>query len=523
MRKLILPVDNYMPNSPFMVLHRSDAEDPDYQPYSTLIAAAGNAGWGAGGVSFGGRDGLCYSVTTATIVWDFRGFEDVTITSGTFELFHRGHGSYPTNLFPTDAAGGYGIVPLDENYAAIQYIVDDNTRENYHAGYLGALTGVEFIDRVLHSDVPDDHDYHKFTYTLTSAAIAYLNTVKNKPNFPGYAFFGITLGGIIDGVLPTVGNVSTPGTGGFVHSAMSTAANPILLLDFDETLVDNAVQEQIELPFLDGHVTDPTRFAPAGEAYSTIFGGEGTTGNAGTKSVRLEPHLDLANPGLWDRNSWLDLLLDFRPFRDVIFTHPCTITLVDVLHANKNLFNSDTRDGIALIKHYESYNESPSVDPIRYERIKEGCKQAFYFHTWSDEYANRITRTELIAASASGGNVTFTLNQYGLNYLNSRMFVRSTGYELLTGWANFAIVWGGQIDSSNGGSPTFLHNTAQVVTFEDIHMDLTYIVRSGNRLNVGDEWKYVTGGMINVGDSWKQADEIELNVDDEWKGSNKIP
>lgn len=516
MRKLILGVDNWNPGPPFSVYMSAHAWSPNHVPYSTIIAsdADGSAAGGGAGIGFSG--GLCYSCTYTCMVWDLRSFSNLNIVSVGLKFRHRGHGSYPFNQFPSDAAGGYALVPLDENYASIDFLGtggQQGLEQNYNAVYRGALTGVEFMDRVPHSAIPDDHDYHDFSYVLNSAGINYLNSVESKPNFPGYAFFGIITGGIVDGVSPSP-------TANSPHNSMSSMWNATLLIDFDETLIENAVEEQITLDhpyFLDGHTSDPTRFIPDGEPYVTMFDGDGTTGQAGTKSVRLEPHLDLANPGLWDRNTWIDLIIDLRPFKNVIFTHPCSITLVDISHSNKNFFGSDTKDGIALIKQYE-YGVDPAQGLHKYHAIRNACVQNQYW-----EMANRITRTELIAANSSDGNVTFTLNENGLYYLNN-IFNRAEGYEQVIGFASFAIVWGGQADASTGGgNPTFLHNTSQVVSYNDMNMDLTYIVTSGNRLNVGDGWKYVTGGMINVGDSWKQADEIELNVDDNWKKSSKIP
>ena len=61
------------------------------------------------------------------------------------------------------------------------------------------MSGVEYATRIPSTSIVTGNTV---TFTFNATGLAYLNSVKNKANLPGYALFGIVWGGQVDNITP---------------------------------------------------------------------------------------------------------------------------------------------------------------------------------------------------------------------------------------------------------------------------------------------------------------------------------
>ena len=258
--------------------------------------------------------------------------------------------------------------------------------------------------------------------------------------------------------------------------------------------------EQITMmyPFyVNGYYREPAAYYTNG-TYSQVFDGPGDSGNAGGPSLLLRT--EDTNP-YWERNSFIDMLIDLRAFKYATFTS-AYITLQCSQFFNENFWGNTSRDGIALVNQDESIRTT-EVAAINYDAIHWGCVSG-------SEYASRISSTTL--AASVGSNIQFTLNAAGINYLNT---VKSKTY--LKGYAALGIAWGGQADDIAPPSYPGINQAQLFRSGSNRSITVTFTIPSKHYINIGDGWKQVAGGYVNVGDEWMGIDDIDINVGDVWK------
>ena len=94
--------------------------------------------------------------------------------------------------------------PLYDNLALVSQLETTRSNapdgDNYLAIYDGAINGTEYGNNRL--SLSGMSAATAYSFTLNAAGVAYLNTILTKANLQKYAIFGITMGGVVDGVNP---------------------------------------------------------------------------------------------------------------------------------------------------------------------------------------------------------------------------------------------------------------------------------------------------------------------------------
>ena len=165
--------------------------------WSTLISSAGTHSSGGGEVNFNWYTGTFNAHRVTCMCWDLTDLNFLTFTSAQIGFSSVGNGFAPVNQFSTDSAGGAALVSVNENYATLI-----GSASNYNAVYRGRTTEYG-TSRILHSAIPNNYNRYNYSYTLNASGLSYLNSVKSKSLNKGYAFFGIILGGVVDGIAPS--------------------------------------------------------------------------------------------------------------------------------------------------------------------------------------------------------------------------------------------------------------------------------------------------------------------------------
>ena len=133
------------------------------------------------------------SIEFTDIVFDMSLLGLVTITDARF-YFKTGY-SIHSGLWGTPLYDNLALVSQRET---VRSSAPDGT--NYLEIYDGAINGTEYgNNRLSISGLAAATEY---SFTLNAAGVAYLNTVLTKANIQKYAIFGITMGGVVDGVNP---------------------------------------------------------------------------------------------------------------------------------------------------------------------------------------------------------------------------------------------------------------------------------------------------------------------------------
>lgn len=117
----------------------------------------------------------------------------IRITGATLKL-KRQNDLTSASLWSTDSDRGFSLCSIDET---LKTTVNSDNPEDYSTIY-GGMT--EYTTRVNRSTIAANDTW--YTWTFNTAGIDYLNSVRYKALFTGYAMFGFVFGGEIDGATP---------------------------------------------------------------------------------------------------------------------------------------------------------------------------------------------------------------------------------------------------------------------------------------------------------------------------------
>lgn len=167
--------------------------DPDpHENWATIISSVGTALFSTHVLADGATTGLYTRYCSCNIGFDLRDYSLLNVASATLSL--KLSEAYGSNDWATEAQGGLALVGQRESIRGVNAAVGDATEI-----YDSAVNTGDLANRVNYSDLVA-HTYITFTFNATG--LAYLNSLSTKTYNPGYAYFGIVFGGVVDEVAP---------------------------------------------------------------------------------------------------------------------------------------------------------------------------------------------------------------------------------------------------------------------------------------------------------------------------------
>lgn len=249
------------------------------------------------------------------------------------------------------------------------------------------------------------------------------------------------------------------------------------------------------LPDGGGYFKGPRNFQSSPNvSYISIINGGGNL--TASPSVYLDGHN--TSTGLYVLCHYLDMVWDFRSLRFANFTAATVHLTISNWYPGNN-YPSDAAGGFALVGQDDATRVSQHSNHSNFRRIYNGSQFS------NPEFAPRINYS---AIGGSGSTLNYTLNSYGLAYLNS-VATKSA----LTGYCCLGLIFGGIVDGT-------AHNWVSGTNHQGAYFNagsIDLIFESKVKVNVGNVWKDVTEVEVNVGDSWKTVADLKTNIGDSWK------
>jgi hypothetical protein len=164
---------------------------------------------------------------------------------------------------------------------------------------------------------------------------------------------------------------------------------------------------------------------------------------------------------------------------------------------------SDANKGLVLTLMDESVKGSANLGGTDYNAM-------------FDDFTEVSNAIPFSSIDGEAGDIVFTLNQAGLDYLDTVFDKANYPGNAYFGLAVVGDVRdvepggvGGSLNYSfkhvNDGSPFHPKFNMEYIEFPEVY------------INIGDSWKEVLGMEINIGDSWKAVSDIEINIGDSWE------
>jgi len=197
-------------------LFRDPAPD---ESWATIISSVGTELSSIHVLADGSTSGLYTRYISCDIGFNLQDYSLLNVASAT--LAFRIASLSGTNDWATEAQGGLALVGQRESTRGVNAAVSDATEIHYSAINTG-----DIANRINYSDLVDGT---WITFTFNAAGIAYLNTLSTKTYNPGYAYFGVVFGGVVDGVTPAWNSASRS-----VRFTDGIVFPPTLTLNFTE-------------------------------------------------------------------------------------------------------------------------------------------------------------------------------------------------------------------------------------------------------------------------------------------------